>query len=231
MTLGPIDSGAGPVLLVGLTGGIATGKSTVSGMLRELGAPVVDADAIVHELLDPGGAAVEPVVAAFGAEVLLATGGVDRVRLAALIFRDEPARRRLESIVHPLVVRVSRARLASAAREAGSELVVYDAALLVETGRHEEFHRLVLVVTTPDIQLARLTARDNLDPDAAGARIRSQWPLTRKVVLAHYVIDNSGHWNNTRRQAAEVLRLLREDARRLRAGQPLPPRKPEHIDL
>ncbi len=218
------DPAGRPVLLVGLTGGIATGKSTVSGMLREMGAPVVDADAIVHELMEPGGAAVEPVVAAFGEAVRGPAGGIDRAALAQTIFRDEPARKQLESIVHPMVLTVSRLRL-RAATEGGSELVVYDAALLVETNRHPEFHRLVVVVTTPEEQLERLMRRDRLDIDQAGARIRSQLPLPQKVALADYVVDNSGHWTETRRQVAEALRLLREDALLLRQGDALPDRR------
>ncbi len=221
----PIDEGAGPVLLVGLTGGIATGKSTVSGMFRELGVPVVDADAIVHELLDAGGPAVEPVVAAFGEGVRAADRGIDRAKLAESIFRDEPARRQLEQIVHPMVVTQSRGALAAAVRETGADLVIYDAALLVETGRHREFHRVVVVVTSAEIQLARLAARDSLDVERAGARIRSQLPMAQKAAVADYLVDNSGHWIDTRRQVGEVLRQLHEDARLLRAGQALPRRR------
>lgn len=225
MNLGPIETAAGPVLLVGLTGGIATGKSTVAGMFREFGLPVVDADAIVHELLDEGGAAVRPVLEAFGRGVAAADGGIDRARLADTVFRDEPARRKLESIVHPLVVAESRTRLGAAARGAGTTVVIYDAALLVETGRHSEFHRVVVVVTTAEVQLARLAARDHLDPDGAGARVRSQLPMAQKAAVADYLVDNSGHWNDTRRQVAEVARRLQEDALLLREGKPLPPRR------
>lgn len=230
MTLRVAIEGRGPVLLVGLTGGIATGKSTVAGILREMGAPVVDADAIVHGLLEPGGAAVEPVVAAFGDAVRGEDGGVDRPALARTIFRDEAARRRLEAIVHPLVVTESRARIAQAASSGDADVVFYDAALLVETRRHHEFDRLVVVATTPELQIERLCARDGLDVDDAGARIRSQLPIRAKVGLADYVIDNSGHWTETRRQVAEMLRLLREDAAALRENRPLAARRAKQED-
>ncbi len=215
-----------PLLLAGLTGGIATGKSTVSGMFRELGAAVVDADAIVHELLGAGGLAVAPVLALFGDGVRGADGGVDRARLAELVFRDELSRRRLEMIVHPLVVEESNSRLAQVADAGRDALVMYDAALLIETGRFRDFHRLVVVATTPEVQLRRLMARGGVTADEAGSRMRSQLPIDRKVALADYVIDNSSHWGDTRRQVADVWRLLQEDARLLRAGRPLPSRRP-----
>lgn len=217
--------GLPPVLLAGLTGGIGTGKSTVAGMLREAGLPVVDADAIVRRLLDAGGDAVDPVANAFGRKVIGPDGGVDRAALADLVFRDDRLRRRLEEIVHPLVVGDSLARIREWANVPGTEVVIYDAALLVETGRHRQFHRLIVVATRPEIQLQRVMARDGLAPDQAGARIRSQMPLAQKSALADYLIDNSGHWQETRRQVAAVLADLREDARLLRSGRPLPIRR------
>ncbi len=216
------DSLSRPVLVAGLTGGIATGKSTVAGMFRELGAAVIDADGIVHDLLGPGGAAVPAIVAAWGRGVLLPKGGIDRGRLAEIVFGDDEERRRLEEIVHPLVVEESRRRIAELAAVPGTEVILYDAALLVETGRHEQFDRLVVVVADPEVQLRRLMERDRIDADAAGARIRAQLPQGRKAAVADYVIDNSGPWHETRKRVAEVYRDLREDARLLREGKPLP---------
>ncbi len=213
-----------PVLVAGLTGGIATGKSTVAGMFRELGAAVVDADAIVHELLGPGGKAVPAIVDTWGGGVLAPDGGVDRARLAEIVFGEERERRRLEAIVHPLVIAESRQRIAALAAREGTDVVLYDAALLVETGRHDQFDRLVVVVADPAVQLRRLVERDGIDVDAAGARIRAQLPQSEKAALADYVIDNSGPWHETRRRVAEVHRLLLEDARLLREGLPLPAR-------
>ncbi len=212
------------VLAVGLTGGIATGKSSVAGMLREARVPVVDADQIVHDLLAPGGAAVEPVAERFGQAVLADDGSIDRAALGERVFGDPRERRDLERIVHPLVHDASRAALARLAARPGARIVVYDAALLVETGRHEEFDRLVVVAAGPDVQLARLIKRDGLTADAAGARIRSQHPLAAKVAHADYVIDNSGRWDETRRQVSRLVASLEEDADALRAGRPLPQR-------
>lgn len=212
------------VLFVGLTGGIATGKSTVAGMLREVGIPVIDADALVHAMLAPGGAAVAPVVARFG-EAYCVEGGIDRAKLGVLVFEDEQARRDLERIMHPLVVRESETRLADAARSPGVEIVVYDAALLIETGRHDGFPRLVVVITDAETQIERLMRRNGLDPDQAGARVRAQMPLADKAELADYVIDNSGAWHETRRQVAELHAWLREDAASWRANTNLPVRK------
>ncbi|MDH3284820.1 MAG: dephospho-CoA kinase [Acidobacteriota bacterium] len=225
MTLRPDTGGGSRILLVGLTGGIATGKTTVAGMFRELGIPVIDADAIVHELLSAGGRAVQLVSEAFGESIVTPRGGVNRQRLADIVFADQDGRRRLERIVHPLVVEESRGHIERVASTSDAAFVVYDAALLVETGRHEEFDRLVVVSTRPELQLQRLVDRDRLTPDQAGARVRSQMPLCEKVGHADYVIDNSGHWQDTRRQVTNVIVLLEEDAELLRSGRPLPIRR------
>ena len=211
-------------LIAALTGGIATGKSTVAGMLREHGIPVIDADALVHALLEPGGAAVEPVVRAFGEAVRADDGGVDRARLADRVFQDEAARRLLERIVHPLVREQSARRMIETIERQAPPVLIYDAALLVETGRHREFPRLIVVTAPPGQQLARLVDRDGLDVDAAGARIRSQRPTAEKAALADYVIDNGGPWTATRAQVAELAAKLREDAAAWCAGGRLPVR-------
>ena len=210
-------------LLVGLTGGIASGKSAVAGMFRELGVPVVDADRIVHGLLGEGGQAVEPILRAFGTGLASSGGGVDREELGRIVFADSDARRRLEEIVHPLVESESE-RLITSSAEGGSEIVVYDAPLLIETGRHERVDRLIVVTVDPDVQLERLMSRDGTSPDDAGARIRSQLPLSEKEEAADYVIENSGSWRDTRTSVSELHRLLLEDLRALRAGEDLPRR-------
>lgn len=211
-----IHSRGKPVLLVGLTGGVATGKSTVDGMLREMGVPVLDADTVVHELLSPEGAAAPLVLARFGPSVATEEGGVDREALGRLVFADEEARKLLESIVHPLVLSESELKLARLAGGSGVEMVVYDAALLVETGRHRRFDRLVVVTCTRAQQLERLMQRDGLSADEAGARLRAQMPVEDKAAMADYVIDNGGAWHETRRQVEKVHRALRRDARALR---------------
>jgi dephospho-CoA kinase len=215
----------GPGLLAGLTGGIASGKSTVAGMFRELEVPVVDADAIVHDLLGPGGRAVDPVLQLFGERVLGPEGGIDRTRLAELVFRDPDERRRLEAAVHPLVFEESLSRLEQVANETGAEFVLYDAALLVETGRHEAFQRVVVVTVPAEVQLERLMARDGIDEVHARRRLEAQMALTEKAAVADYLVDNGGSWTDTRREVRRVLALLREDAACLREGRPLPVRR------
>jgi dephospho-CoA kinase len=217
----------GPGLLAGLTGGIASGKSTVAGMFRELGVPVVDADAIVHELLGAGGRAVEAVTRLFGSEVLAPDGGIDRTRLAGIVFEDPAARARLESAVHPLVFEESLLRLEQVANETGAEIVLYDAALLVETGRHESFQRVVVVTVPENVQVSRLMERDGLDEEQARRRLRAQMALDEKAAVADYVIDNGGSWSETRQEVRRVLDSLREDVQALERGRPLPPRRPE----
>lgn len=209
------------VLIVGLTGGIATGKSTVSGMLREAGLPIVDADALVHALLEPGGLAVEPILGEFGSDVQRPDGGIDRQALGTRVFADDVQRKKLEAIVHPLVVSESQRRLHELAESGTHDVVVYDAALLIETGRHRDFDRLVVVACSPELQLERLMKRDGLSVDQAGARVRAQMPLTRKLALADYVIDNSGHWQETRRLVSDLIESLQDDVQMLRAGRPL----------
>jgi dephospho-CoA kinase len=215
--------GAG--LLAGLTGGIASGKSTVAGMFRELGVPVVDADAIVHELLGPGGRAVEPVVELFGERVLGPDGGIDRSKLAEIVFHDASERGRLEAAVHPLVFDESLRRLERVANETRAEIVLYDAALLVETGRHEAFQRVVVVTAPEEVQVERVMARDGIGEDQARRRLQAQMALTEKAAVADYLIDNGGSWTDTRREVRRVLTLLEEDAAYLREGCPLPPRR------
>ncbi len=225
MKLDPLDKEHSPLLLVGLTGGIACGKTSVSGMLRELGTPIIDADELVHLALSARGAAVEPIVKHFGSELKQEDGGIDRAALADRVFDDEDERRALESIVHPMVTAESRRRIEEIAREGAYEFVVYDAALLVETGRHDDFHRLIVVTTTTEIQFQRLVERSGLGADEAGARIRAQMPLAEKESVADYVIDNSRSWRETREQVADLHQRLLEDAALHAAGRPLPPRR------
>ena len=131
------------------------------------------------------------------------------------------AGRDLEAIVHPLVVSESQRRLHELAESGAHDVVVYDAALLIETGRHRDFDRLVVVACSPELQLERLIKRDGLSVDQAGARVRAQMPLSRKLALADYVIDNSGHWQETRRLVSDLIESLQDDVQMLRAGRPL----------
>lgn len=195
--------------VIGLTGGIACGKSTVSEMFAARGASIVDADAIARAVVEPGTPGLEAVIAAFGEEMRTADGRLDRARLGQLVFNDADARAQLNGILHPRMAQVTAQRI-QAARAAAPPLIVYDAALLIEMGQADAFRPLVVVDLPPETQLSRLMARDGSDADAAGARIAAQMPLAEKVAQADHVIDNRG----TRAQTAVQVAALFEELTR-----------------
>ena len=177
--------------IIGLTGGIACGKSTVAARLAARGARIVDADAVARDIVRPGAPALAEIIAAVGAEVCDATGALDRAALGRRVFGDAEARARLERITHPRIAEESARRLVEAA--AGEPpLVVYDAALLFESGRAALFRPIVVVTTTEDLQRERLMRRDGLDTASAHARITAQMPLAEKVARADYCVHNDG---------------------------------------
>jgi dephospho-CoA kinase len=206
-------------LLVGLTGGLATGKSTVSAMFAHLGARVIDADLLAREVVMPGQPAHAEVVREFGPEVLDPDGGLDRKRLGAIVFADPERRRRLEAITHPAIRRRQQRLLSVLEEEAFEGIVIWDAALLIESSGARAVDRLVVVVTDPDTEVRRLVARDGLAEPEARARIATQMPVAEKARLAHYVVDNSGSRGETERQVREVYRRLLDD---LGARRPAP---------
>jgi dephospho-CoA kinase len=198
-------------LLVGLTGGIATGKSTVSAMFAHLGTKVVDADLLAREVVMPGQPALARIVTEFGPGVLQEDGALDRKRLGAIVFADGEKRKRLEEITHP-AIRARQQRILSVYEEEGFEgLVVWDVALLIETSAAKSTDRVVVVIADADTELRRLMARDGLSEDEARGRIASQMPLSEKVKVADYVIDNSEARAETERRVREVHRALLAD--------------------
>jgi dephospho-CoA kinase len=198
-------------LLVGLTGGIATGKSTVSAMFAHLGARIIDADLLAREVVAPGQRAHAEIVQAFGPEVLQDDGYLDRKRLGAIIFADADKRKRLEQITHP-AIRARQQRILSVYEEEAFEgVVIWDAALLLESGSATGMDRVVVVFADPATELNRLMARDGLGEEEARRRIASQMPVAEKAKLADYVIDNSGSRAETERQVREVYRALLRD--------------------
>lgn len=213
------------LLDVGLTGGIASGKSTVTRILQGCGARVLDADAVVHDLLAAGRPEAGLVLERFGPKVRAPDGGVDRAALAAIVFADPQALEDLNALTHPAVRRALDERKA-ALRQAGGGVAITDAALLVETGAHARYDRLVVVACDPGLQLARLLARSpGLDVAAARARITSQAPVESKVALADYCIDTSGTLAQTEQAARGVWDQLRADLEFRRRGEPLPDRR------
>lgn len=205
-------------ILIGLSGGIGSGKSTVARMLAERGAVVIDADAIVHELQAPGTPLVAEIARAFGPGVVDEHGALERVALGEIVFRDEAARKRLNDLVHPKVG-AEFARRVQQARDAGAELLVLDIPLLFEgrragTGASAAmpFDATVLVYASEEMQIARQMARDGCTRDEALRRIRAQMPLAEKRALADHVIENDGDLEATRRQVDALLARLRGPA-------------------
>jgi dephospho-CoA kinase len=194
---------------VALTGGIATGKSTVLGLLRQRGIPTIDADVLAREVVAPGAPAYSGVVARFGPGVLDDIGAIDRRALAAIVFADAVARRDLEHIIHPAVYEAIAGWFA--ALPESTRLAVADIPLLFETERERDFDKVVVVACPADEQVRRVMARDGATEGEARARISAQWPVDRKVAAADHVIWTTGTHADTERQVADLLRVL--DAR------------------
>lgn len=193
--------------LIGLTGGIASGKSTVARLLERLGAAVVDADLLAREVVEPGEEALRAIAARFGAEVLNSDGTLNRAKLGEIIFADPSARRDLEGITHPAIRRKADERL-ERLKAAGVETAFYMAPLLFEAGIASRFPEVWVVYVAPETQLERLMARDGLERAAALARIASQMPMEQKRALGQVVVDNSG---SKEELEAQVARLWREE--------------------
>jgi dephospho-CoA kinase len=190
---------------VGLTGGVASGKSTVAALLRELGAVVVDSDTLAREVVEPGTPGLAAVVEAFGPGVLTADGRLDRPALGAVVFGDQPARRRLEGILHPLI----RARAAEleAAAPAGT-VEVHDIPLLVETGQADRFDAVVVVDVPVETQVARMVRDRGMSREDALARVKAQASREERLAVATQVVENTGTREDLRDRVTEVLEEL-----------------------
>lgn len=175
--------------VVGLTGGIASGKSSVSRVLADLGVGLVDADRVAREVVEPGTPALLEIEAAFGREVLTSDGRLDREQLASRVFQDPDARTRLQAITHPRIAQRSAEQIA-ALLATSAPYVVYDAPLLVEVGAHRGLDALIVVAAGEDQQVARAMARDGMALEEAMRRIAAQLPLRDKIAAADYVIQN-----------------------------------------
>lgn len=204
----------GMTVIVGLSGGIGSGKSTVSKLFEKLGAVLVDADAIVHELQAPGEPMLDEIAAAFGPEMIDASGALDRAAVAAIVFRDEQARIRLGEIVHPPVV-AEMMRRSKVAADAEAPVVVVDIPLLFEgakAGRGAasvmSFDATVAVWVPAEVQIERTVSRDGCDRDEAKRRVDAQLPIDEKREMADYVIDNSGSAEETERQVRALFDAL-----------------------
>jgi dephospho-CoA kinase len=189
--------------VIGLTGGIASGKSTVAGILAGLGAPVVDADQVAREVVEPGHDAYNDIVATFGREILSEDGKIERKKLGAIVFGDADKRRQLNAITHPRIAAATQAKLAELG-QAGTPVAIYEAALLVENKVHLGLDGLIVVSASEENQIARAAARDNFTEEEARARVQAQAPLADKVAVADFVIDTNGSLDDTARQVREV---------------------------
>jgi dephospho-CoA kinase len=192
------------MLKIGLTGGIASGKSYVLGLLRELGCEVIDADVIAHRVIEPGQPAFEEIIDHFGREVLDAEGKIERAKLGAIVFNDPSQRARLNSIVHPRVFEVQGRWFAEIEERNPGAIAVVDAALMIETGSYRRYDKLIVVHCRPDLQLQRLMIRNNMSREEASARISSQMPAEEKLKYADFAVDTSNGFEDTRLQVQSL---------------------------
>lgn len=196
---------------IGLTGGIATGKSTVASMLRELGARIVDADQVAREIVEPGQKAWEEIVEAFGKEILRADKTIDREKLRKIVFKDETARKRLETITHPRIRALAQQKMQKLATE-GAQVLVYEAALLFENRGHLWLRPVILVACDLATQKKRLRERDGLNDEEIEQHLKAQMPIDEKRRLADYVIENTGARESLKKRVREVWEQIREEA-------------------
>lgn len=196
-------------LIAGLTGGIASGKSTVARFFGKLGARVIDADELARKVVEPGTPGWREVIEAFGEEYVTPTGELDRKKLARLVFHDPKAKKRLESIIHPRVLALREEITREILREDPQALIIFDVPLLVEAGLHKKVDRVIVVWVPREIQIKRLVERDNLTRREAEKRLANQMPLDEKLPFAHYVVDNSGSLEATEEQVKKIYRELK----------------------
>jgi dephospho-CoA kinase len=195
--------------LFGLTGGIASGKSTVAARFSARGVSVIDADALAREVVSPGTEGLAEIRATFGETVLQADGSLDRKALAAIVFKDEAQRRRLNAITHPRIAARTSAHASELAAR-GESLACYEAALIVENGLADAFRPLVVVAAPLQLQVERVVSRDGATKEEARARIAAQTSLAEKIKIADFVISNDADLGTLERAADEVLDRVRK---------------------
>ena len=194
------------MLRIGLTGGIASGKSTVCGMLQEQGCLILDADDAAHELILKGQPCYDPVVEAFGVKILDTAGEIDRPKLGRIVFENQILLETLNKIIHPHVIRQILAKLDIMEAKHPQATAVVDASLMIESGFYKSFKRLIVVTCTLARQMERLISRNGFSEAQARQRISAQMPLEQKVRFADYIIDNSGSLDETRTQVDALVK-------------------------
>jgi dephospho-CoA kinase len=198
-------------MVLGITGGIASGKTTVAQALQALGAVVVSADVLAREIVRPGTKALQQIAEYFGCQVLREDGTLNRQLMADMVFDDDQARMALNGITHPAIAALARTRLREA-EQGGAALVIYDAPLLFEVGADRQVDKVLVVKVDAEVQLARLMARDGINRQQALARIAAQMPQEEKVARADFVIDNSGTAKETQVQVRSLMERLSSGA-------------------
>lgn len=202
------------MLLVGLTGGIGAGKSTVAAQLKERGAHVIDADQLAREAVAPGSDGLASLRDAFGPSILTSDGSLDRAALGQLVFKDEASRKTLESIVHPQVKRLSEAAIEQYRAAYPHGVVIYDIPLLVESKNSYDFDRVVVVSASPELRASRLVELRGMSPDEAGRRIAAQATEAERLAIATDVIDANGTLEETHKQVDSLWTELEQSAER-----------------
>lgn len=197
------------MLRVGLTGSIAVGKSFVASVFRDLGCHVIDADALARDVVEPGGEGIQAIVDAFGFEFLNADGSLNRPKLGRLVFQDSDKLARLNAVMHPRIAALQDELLARLETVDPDGVAIVEGAVLIESGGYKRFSKVVVVYCRPEIQLARLVARNDISTEDAELRISSQMSQDEKKEYADFVIDTSDGFHETRRQTNEVFLKLK----------------------
>jgi dephospho-CoA kinase len=200
------------MLIVGLTGGIASGKSLVSCVFKDLGAHIIDADRIVHELLEPDQQAWQEIVDHFGEGVLLPDNSIDRKKLGEIVFNNAEEREWLNACIHPRVFEAFEVQVRHLRNRQPNAIIIFDAVLLIETGYHRNMDRTIVVYAEQEQQIERLASRNKFTREHALARIRSQMDLVKKREHADYVIDNTGTRESAEAQAREIFQKLKQES-------------------
>jgi dephospho-CoA kinase len=196
------------MLKIGLTGGIATGKSYVLSVLSELGCEVIDADTVSHQVIEQGHPAYFDIINHFGRDILNKDGSINRAALGAIVFTNEIARERLNEIVHPRVYEAQAEWFEQTRQRDTTAIAVVDAALMIETGSYRRFDKIIVVYCDPELQLQRLTERNGFTREQAQARVSAQMPSEEKLKYADYSIDTSNGFEDTRRQVEKIYEEL-----------------------
>jgi len=192
------------MVTVGLTGGVASGKSLVSGGLKRLGAHIIDADVISREIVAPGEPAYREIASTFGKGVIRADGTIDRKALGSLVFSDPEKRKILNKITHPRIIEKIGLEIKALEAKGGDPLIVVDAALLIEVGLHKEMSKVIVVYADEEKQIRRIISRDHLTEKEARERVNAQMPLPEKLKYADFVIDNNGSVEDTLKSVKEL---------------------------